>query len=105
MPHLFRICGTAFCLAIGLAGCGEQQVAVGPPEESNNQMPVGPADPCGAGRLQAMVGENAGAADSANYPGESRILYPGMSGGPAFVQNRVTVRVDGENRITSVACG
>ena len=106
MRHLSPISGLAFCLAIGLAGCGpEQPVVGGPPAESNGLQPVGPADPCGAGRLQGLVGQDAAAANSAALPAEYRILYPDMSAGTGFKQERVTIRVDGQNHIMSVQCG
>ena len=87
------------------AAARSQQVVGGPPAESNGLQPVGPADPCGAGRLQGLVGQDAAAANSAALPAEYRILYPDMSAGTGFVQDRVTIRVDGQNHITSVQCG
>ena len=62
-------------------------------------------DPCGAGRLQQLVGQGAEALNAAALPVELRIVYPGAETGPAFRSDRVTVTVDELATITSVACG
>jgi Peptidase inhibitor I78 family len=96
------------CLVFGLAGCGPEQPWVGAPPVEDNVLNerTGPADPCGAGRLQGLVGQPASNANVAALPGESRILYPDMAFNlNDFQQGRVTVRVDNSNVITSVRCG
>lgn len=106
MPRPSRFPAAAACLALGLAACGPEQPVIGPPPaESNNLLTVGPGDPCGAGRLQGLVGQDAGAANVAALPGGSRILYPDMASGPAYKADRITIRVDAGNRITDVTCG
>ena len=106
MMRLSSACGLSLCLALALGACSPgQQVAGAPPEESNGLQPVGPDNPCGAGRLQGLVGKSAADAYVAALPAGSRILYPDQSAGPAFVQDRITVKVDSSNVITSVQCG
>jgi hypothetical protein len=104
--RLSNVSGVVLSGALALGGCGpEQQVVGGPPAENSGLQTVGPADPCGAGRLQGLVGQEARAANVAALPAESRILYPDMSAGTAFRQDRVTVEVDNASRITGVRCG
>lgn len=106
MRYPRRLPGAAACLALGLAACGPAQPVVGPPPvESDLLQTVGPGDPCGAGRLQGLVGQDASNANVAALPGGSRILYPDMTSGPAFKADRITIRVDAGNRITAVGCG
>ena len=62
-------------------------------------------DSCGASSLQALVGQDASAANGAIFRGEFRVLYPGEAGGAMFRSDRTTVRIDGQNRITRVQCG
>jgi hypothetical protein len=94
------------CLALALAGCSPDPDAVGRPmTPGTTQDRVFVGDPCGAGRLQSLVGQNAETLNAAALPVESRIVYPGAETGPAFRSDRLTVIVDESATITRVECG
>lgn len=81
-----------------LAGC---TTGVG-----DRQPPAGAgADTCGANRLQALVGQDASAANGAAFTGEFRVLAMDEAGGAMFKSQRTTVRLDAQNRIARVQCG
>ena len=63
------------------------------------------ADTCGANRLQALIGQDASAANGAAFTGEFRVLAAGEAGGAMFKPQRTTVRLDEQNRILRVQCG
>ena len=96
------------CLALALGACSPEPDpdAVGRPMTPGNlQDKVFVGDPCGAGRLQNLVGQNAEVLNAAALPVESRVIYPGAATGPAFRSDRVTVTVDQSATITSIVCG
>jgi hypothetical protein len=95
------------CLAIALAACSPDPDAVGRPMTATGLTGayLPPVDPCGAGRLRGLVGQNAAALNSAALPAEYRIVYPWNEGGGAFRAERLTVTVDASTTITRITCG
>jgi hypothetical protein len=103
--HPTGLAALPLCLVL-LLGCGPEPPVVGGPRAQGDLLQtVGPADPCGAGRLQGLVGQDAAQANVAALPEMSRVLYPDMGDGGPFMQQRVTIRVSNANTITSVGCG
>jgi hypothetical protein len=95
-------------LALALGACAPDPDAVGRPmtgAQSPGATYLVPGDTCGAGPLQNLVGQNAGALNAAALPVESRILYPDMPAGGAFRSDRLTATVDDSDTITRIACG
>jgi hypothetical protein len=95
------------CLAAALAACSPDPDAVGRPmtPTADPTAYLVPSDPCGAGRLRKLVGQNAAALNAAPLPAEYRIVYPWNDGGGAFQAERLTVTVDASTTITRITCG
>jgi hypothetical protein len=93
------------CLA--LAACAPDPDTVGRPMTATASQTayLVPSDPCGAGRLRRLVGQDASTLNSAALPAEYRIVYPWNEGGGAFRSDRLTVTVDASTTITRVSCG
>ena len=96
--------GYGCCLA-ALAACEPDPDAVGRPMTAGANEYLVPSDPCGAGRLRHLVGQDASALTAAALPAEYRIVYPWNEGGGAFRSDRLTVTVDADTTIARVACG
>jgi hypothetical protein len=94
------------CLATALAACSPDPDAVGRPMTPGQlQDRDFVSDPCGAGRLRHLVGQNASTLNAAALPAEYRIVYPWNDGSGAFQAERLTVTVDASTTITRITCG
>ncbi|MBB5223945.1 hypothetical protein HNP73_003906 [Amaricoccus macauensis] len=85
-------------LVVGLTGCNTGVT-------DTEAIAGAGADTCGADQLQALVGQDASAANGAVFTGEFRVLAAGEAGGAMFKPQRTTVRLDEQNRILRVQCG
>lgn len=64
-----------------------------------------PAESCGAGDLQHLVGQPEAAAAGVSAPAAVRVIRPGMAVTMDYSPSRLNIEIGADGRIVRVTCG